>query len=194
LALQSRGGDSLTVSGQSCIDNEGKRAIRTARGKWAFGIFTVAVLLATPFGWPVLKLAMNTAGFCFRKFRFVPYGEMVDVVVRDVIDHYSATVYTRQVREIVGENRYRIRWERPMETIPYRNVEEFHRINPDCCKFSVVGKKLAPGIQDTYSGRIWGFIRVRYQVRYRGEDGVDKAVMRELSPAISNCGDLQHGL
>lgn len=88
-----------------------------------------------------------------------------------------------------------IRFEAPTNPIFYKDIEEFKRINKDCCEMKSVGKEgyLAP-----FTFRIWGsvsgFAHIKYLVRYKDSDGRVIETPYETYPAVSNCGRVWSGI
>lgn len=76
--------------------------------------------------------------------------------------------------------------------IRYANLEEFSRLNPDCCSLSPTGRK---GFQNTFLEKIRGDSRTFVRVHYRSKSaGSISGQMNDIYFAVTNCGVLWDGV
>ncbi|NTJ36358.1 hypothetical protein G6K86_32690 [Agrobacterium rhizogenes] len=76
--------------------------------------------------------------------------------------------------------------------IRYANLEEFSRLNPDCCSLSSTGRK---GFQNTFLEKIRGDSRTFVRVHYRSKSAGDvSGQMNDIYFAVTNCGVLWDGI
>jgi hypothetical protein len=68
----------------------------------------------------------------------------------------------------------------------YRDVEEFRRLNPECCE--LVSNPQSVSFTWELSGYARATVRVRYLVRYLNDDGMMIADDAIAEVTISNCG------
>jgi len=82
----------------------------------------------------------------------------------------------------------------PHEPIPYKNIEEFLRLNPNCCKITlnyITSDYEANPISCWQRLTGWSaIVGVRYIARYRDDNGIGQVKKVEIFPGISNCGEL----
>lgn len=152
-----------------------------------------AILLGVLLACFSIYLYLNFLGFCFTDKRFLSDQEKTNIVVREVLAAYPRPGET--VNQVSVVNGVQV-WTRvkvsPENLIPYRDINEFFSQNPDCCKVTKVyhdGEGLvALDFVDRICGRVSDFVEVKYFVRYRDEQGVERKKSIRTFPAISNCG------
>jgi hypothetical protein len=136
----------------------------------------VAIVVLGLIAWPGLAYF----GFCYSKGRFLSEREKIDAAIRDAL--YS---YPPPLTSLRGA---------PKDSIPYASVEEFRRINPDCCRLSNSARG-APDV--SFLSRVQGtnstYVLVDYLVRYRDEHGNVVSEHSSTFAAITNCGDAWSG-
>ncbi|MDD5755470.1 MAG: hypothetical protein PHN45_12065, partial [Methylococcales bacterium] len=82
----------------------------------------------------------------------------------------------------------------PAEPIPYRDIEEFFVLNPNCCQVTLnyitTGYEANPiSCWERLTG--WSaIVGIRYMSRYRDNKGIVQVKKIEIFPGISNCGEL----
>lgn len=144
---------------------------------------------------PLYKGFMNHRGYCFKQGRFLSEKEKIDAVVRYLIAHYPPVLVRRETKIVDGIKKPVTVFEKPNNAIPYKDIEEFYRVNKQCCKFKQTGKKGYPrGFWARVSGATSGFVHVHYRVRYKAKDGSIESKEHTLTPAVSNCGDVWSGV
>ncbi|NTG51652.1 hypothetical protein G6M04_30075 [Agrobacterium rhizogenes] len=76
--------------------------------------------------------------------------------------------------------------------IHYADLEEFSRLNPDCCSLSPTGRK---GFQNTFLEKIRGDSRTFVRVHYRSKStGGVSGQMNDIYFAVTNCGVIWDGI
>ena len=139
-----------------------RRALQVALG---------AMLLAVVW-WP----GMNYFGFCHGSGRFLTEREKIDAAIEDAISPYPPP--------LASLGNYP-----PKDPIPYASIEEFRRLNPNCCTLSNSARK-APEV--SFFSRVKGtnstYVLVNFLVRFRDEDGNEVSEPASTFSAITNCG------
>jgi hypothetical protein len=151
----------------------------TERRKYSGGripdfVLAFAFLVLVVIGLSVVEYV----GFCLTQFRFLSRTEIVDAAIRDVIGS-TLHVYETPTGGFATFH--------PPRQIKYRDVEEFRRLNPECCEL-VSNDRQWVSFTWELSGYARATVRVRYSVRYLNDDGTmsrGDAIARVL---ISNCG------
>jgi hypothetical protein len=110
-------------------------------------------------------LPVNYLGYCHERHGWVSHDELVRAAVVSMFAGY------------------------PQDAIPYESVDEFLRLNPDCCHLTHVGREYytAP-LNYRVFGWTRGFMHVKYFVRRRDAAGNITQEQLETSPAMTNCG------
>jgi hypothetical protein len=130
-----------------------------------------ALLLATVW-WP----GMNYFGFCHDSGRFLTERQKIDAAIEDAISPYSPPLASR--------GNYP-----PKDPIPYASIEEFRRLNPNCCALST-SARLAPDVSilSRAKGTNSTYVLVNFLVRFRDEYGAVVSEPASTFSAITNCG------
>lgn len=147
-----------------------------------------AVALGLALLYLALRAGLNYSGFCLEQRRYLTDREKIEIAIKRILRSYPTTL-TEGVT--YPDGRKATRWFRPERPVPYRSVDEFLQVNPECCE---VTQREHPKIGGSISlgNRLFGItsanVRVRYQVRYLDANG--RMIMQTLEPyiAISNCG------
>lgn len=138
---------------------------------------------------------LNFSGYCLEEERYLSDEEKIQIAVRREIASYPPVLVRRQSAEEEGVLRNFIVYERPDNPIYYDDIEEFYKINPNCCEVTSSGKDGHPrGIWNRLSGNTSDFVHVKYLVRYLAADGAEISHEYETFPAISNCGSTWSGI
>ncbi|WP_161814422.1 hypothetical protein [Steroidobacter agaridevorans] len=135
-----------------------------------------------------LRAGLNYSGFCLEQRRWLTDREKIEIAIKRILASYPPTLI-----EVVTypDGRKADRYFQPENPVPYRSVDEFLQVNPECCE---VTQREHPKISGSISlgSRLFGItsanVRVRYQVRYLDASG--RMITRIMEPyiAISNCG------
>ncbi len=142
-------------------------------------------------------LSLNYLGFCFGQNRFLSNEEKRDLVIEYVIKGEKANLeYFRHVKAMAKSDKYRLYAEQNLgnEPIPYRDIEEFLALNPNCCQVTLnyitTGYEANPiSCWERLTG--WSaIVGIRYVSRYRDNKGIAQVKKIEIFPSISNCGEL----
>jgi hypothetical protein len=148
--------------------------------KWIVVTIFLAVLVQG--GW---RARLSYTGYCFKEERYLSDQEKIDAVITEALMTYPPVL---EERDDVG----RLTLFRPKNWIPYKDVNEFKRLNPNCCQLTTRGDE---GYKITFSERLFGdvstLVHIRYLVRYRDDQGSLVEAPIEYSPAVSNCGRIQ---
>jgi hypothetical protein len=130
-----------------------------------------ALLLAVVW-WPGMKYF----GYCHGSGRFLTDREKVDAAIGSAIASYPPT--------LASLGNYP-----PENPIRYASIEEFRRLNPDCCRLSETAPN-APEV--SFLSRVQGsnstYVHVDYLVRFRDKNGTEITERSGTFSAISNCG------
>lgn len=148
----------------------------------------VPVTLGSYKGW------QNYTGYCAAEGRRLTDQEKIRIVVEQILAGYPKP--GESIDRVRIENGVR-KWEsipkHPAHPIPYRDINEFYSMNPDCCK---VTKKFHDGdgwVVLPVLGRITGaysdYVTVTYNLRYRDEQGNEQQKIIKTYPVITNCGE-----
>jgi hypothetical protein len=133
----------------------------------AFGVLLLAIAW-----WP----GMNYLGFCHGSGRFLTERQKIDAAIGGVIASYPPPLASLGIKP-------------PADPIRYASIEEFRRLNPDCCRLST-SARLAPDV--SFASRVKGtnstYVLVDYLVRFRDEQGIEVSEFASTFSAIGNCG------
>lgn len=149
--------------------------------KW--GLVLILLVLSARAAW---WSGRNYAGYCEAESRYLTDEEKINIAITDTLRSYPPPLPkygsdggTRKVVDIRP----------PAEPINYADLEEFLRLNKDCCALT---KEVREGQSVTpisrLTGRISTFVTVKYLVRYRDHQGNIVSEPSETFRAISNCG------
>lgn len=147
-----------------------------------------AVMLGLALLYAVVRGGLNYSGFCLEQGRSLTDHEKIEIAIERLLRSYPPTLIQVVTQ---ADGRQADRWFRPGRPIPYRSVEEFLQVNPDCCEVTL---KEHPKIGGSISlgNRLFGItsanVRVRYQVRYLDASGRIVSEYVEPYVAISGCG------
>lgn len=143
-------------------------------------------------------LGLNYFGLCYSQKRFLSDEEKRNLVIDYIIRTEKANFeYFQSIKAMNESDGYRRYIEKNLddEPIPYRDIEEFLALNPNCCQVTTNYKSIG-GEGDTVScwNRLIGFkssvVGIRYLKRYRDNKGIIQTKRLEIFPGISNCGEL----
>ncbi|MDK2126718.1 hypothetical protein [Parachitinimonas caeni] len=132
---------------------------------------------------------LNYTGYCAREGRAWSDREKIHSAVNYVVNREKPReVYLKTGDKLVKLQPHEAGYEEQL-IIPYKSVDEFMQLNPNCCEIT---ERADEGFQHDLltrlSGDASGFVRVKYQRRYRGEATPDRHEPRETYVTISNCG------
>ena len=131
-------------------------------------------------------------GYCYETGKFfseLDYQSLEDRAVR---------IIWNQLRPIRNPNFWKdAEFYDPI--IPYKDIETFKKVNPDCCRFTQ--EQLHPEVHRTlFSGKVYGYIILKYWVFRTYPDQVPEELRREYPPAkkegevfvVSTCGTFHY--
>lgn len=145
----------------------------------------------------IIWMGLNCLGFCFDKMRFISDDEKIKLSVTRILKEYPKLVDGKwKIRPGKGDDSND--WEAkslPSSPIPYREIDEFFALNPNCCYVtrhyqsifnSDGGDDVTFG--DCMSGRKTSVVVVHYLLRYRDEKGKLQTETLEDYSSMNNCG------
>jgi hypothetical protein len=151
---------------------------------FSVGAFAVLTAIAA-----YLTLSYN--GFCWEDGGFLSQEEKKIYAMGYILEHYPPVL---GFHGNVG-NGERSFYKRPDKPIRYRSIEEFFRINPNCCSVVEKGYKgFEPSVASKLTGSISSFVKVDFKVRYLDDKGKISSKQHTMYLAISNCGHVWSGI
>jgi len=133
---------------------------------------------------------MNYMGFCWHEGGVLDPQRKIDVAIQRVLDYYPPVL---EMFRATGPGTGVVSYRLPQQPITYRDVEEFKRMNIDCCSLVIRGREgWTPSLLQRITGRVSVLVKVRYQVRQKGQDGAVLSAPYETLVPVSNCGVAQN--
>ena len=150
-------------------------------------LITLGLLILYAIG----RLGLNYSGYCFEQKRYLTDQEKIDIVVTQMLRSFPPNL-NEPVQ--LPDGRRAIRFFTPKNATRFQSIDEFYALNKDCCEVTdyVKWDKAHPGekipLLQRLAGMVSSYVRIRYQLHYKNEDGED--ITREIEgySAISNCG------
>lgn len=142
----------------------------------------------------VITVQLHDKGYCYKTGKFfyeIPVQERVDEIIRQrILPDTRSTIADR----LYQGNKQIITFD---PIIHYDSVEQFKKINPDCCIFYKDGVDLT-FLPEVMTGEIYGVIEVNYLV-FKHYSGFMPNYGLEYSPVermedvyfISRCGEVK---
>ncbi|HSC74692.1 MAG TPA: hypothetical protein VLB90_00460 [Pseudomonadales bacterium] len=155
--------------------------------KYIKQFFLAVTLLAV--GGFVWWAGMNYTGYCHAEGRYLSDEEKIDLAIRDILQTYPPVLTENAVGVIHSK--------RPENPVYYTDITEFKSSNNNCCNITQVGpegKNDRASLYSRITGRISGFVHVKYLVRYKDEQGTGLSKSIDTYPAITNCGAIWSGI
>ncbi len=135
--------------------------------------------------------AINMSGFCWSEGRHLSDDEIFHRVIKTEYlesEFLSLSVIQRKSGE-----------QNIQKHIKYKSLEEFLKLNPDCCAFyngfSLGNKRVdsgshkrLPSFYHRFFGIAWRAIAVRYKVFYLNHEGIKKFVSYGFTSWTNSCG------
>lgn len=148
-------------------------------------LLAVAVIVGVP--WLLWRAGQNYLGYCSAEGRYITNEERIRLATeQEFFERASSPKDYGLFDEVHGK---RVNVERPDGTLlPYSNIEEFRRINPQCCSFTTEVRNDEVTLLDRLTGSYVGDAVIRYQVRFRLSDGQIVMHQREIAWEMGNCG------
>ena len=147
--------------------------------------YVIAVIVLFSLLFFILKLIRSYNGFCTETNDYIEDEEKIENAIGYVMSLYPPV--TESVIESNG-GKY-LRASIPENPLHYGSVAEFKKINPNCCKITVEGRRgLKRSFYDRLSGRISAFVKIKYLLRQYDENS--NLIYQEITThvAVSNCG------
>ncbi|WP_346913562.1 hypothetical protein [uncultured Roseibium sp.] len=155
--------------------------------KIALGFLLATILVTAPF------LSLNYSGYCLSEQRFLAKDELIESTLRDA--YRSVFDYPYSSLNVDEE-------------IHMKNIREYIKNNPDCCKIlrnfqeykaadDALGEAYSPEgyFYPTFWGRIWGDESYLVQVLYIGKKQnsviYERSAPRVLYRMIGTCGKVK---
>lgn len=165
-------------------------------------------------GMLIVWMGLNCLGFCFDKMRVLSDDEKIRIVVEEILRSYGGKIVGEWIAgprlgegHSIKSNKWifgpgkRLKWEAPDSElkelpaypIPYRDMDEFFSLNPDCCY--VTQHYDSP--YDAEDGDVAGcglfggksaIVVVTYVFKYKDETGMIKNEQLVVYRAMNNCG------
>lgn len=136
-------------------------------------------------------LALNYSGYCFKQGRYLSRDEVIYSAVERLLEvHYSP--YTRRYSVVDGKRIL----EQPKEKnrIYYQSVEEFLKLNPNCCELERFSKarRWQSNLKKILQGRYLTKVKIKYKVRYLDDAGEIKSYVHPIPyyNIVRNCGEV----
>jgi cbb3-type cytochrome oxidase subunit 3 len=126
---------------------------------------------------------MNHKGYCFAQEKYLTDDEKIRVAIAHEIRRYPRT-------ERYTDSGLLVEYLPPQNLIPYRDVDEFLTINPNCCQLRKKRNSEQPVLlfREWTTGAVTSFASIAYQDRFLDEESNSKIILRTAYPALSNCG------
>lgn len=150
------------------------------------GALIVLVALAGYLGY---LARLTYSGYCHAQGKYLTDNEKIRVAVADVLTNYPPSVILRKHHPDAAIEGYLP----PENPIFYRDVDDFLRLNPDCCNISHIslykgGESTVPRFFERATGGVSSFFKVSYTVRYLDSSRTEKSNDATEYYALSNCG------
>ena len=133
-------------------------------------------------------ISLIFSGFCFSESRYVTDDEVIEIAVKDVIKTHDL-LNKKHFKKVDGqyvevEGRY------ANKIVSYKDVDEFHRVNVDCCDIRSHTEKnnYTAGLSTRLVGNFRSFVKVNYLIRYYDENGNVLSKPSSTYVAVTNCG------
>jgi hypothetical protein len=122
-------------------------------------------------------LLLPYTGFCLFEFRFLSDNEFIDAAIRHVLTSVAV------IETPDGEYAQFV----PKERVGYGSLEDFHRLNPNCCKIVPHDRRWI-SLRHELCGQAAKSVHVTYMVRYVNDSGGISNMEAVGQRAVSNCG------
>ena len=132
---------------------------------------------------------LTYTGYCHMEGKYLTDEEKVRASVADVLSHYPPSVVLRKHHPDAKIEGYLP----PESPVYYRDVDEFLKLNPNCCVVSPISvskgmESTAPRFFERATGGVSSFVSMNYEVRYLDPSKEKKSVHVTGYLALSNCG------
>jgi hypothetical protein len=162
----------------------------------------------------IIWMSLNCSGFCFDKTRILSDDEKIRIVVEEILRSYGAKIDSEWIAgpklgegHSIKSNKWvfgpgkRLKWEAPDSDvkelpaypIPYRDIDEFFSLNPDCCYVTQRYKSTYDAEDGAVAGCGWfggssAIVVVTYVFKYKDETGMIQNEQLVVYRAMNNCG------
>jgi hypothetical protein len=139
---------------------------------WVLLVLTVGALGTAP-----VAAVLSYNGFCMERVWFLTDQEAIDAVVETILDRKHAYIEIDSKPILV-------------DVVPYESMEQFHRINRNCCHAR--DRFMADGPYTSVWGQVLGwaaeYVWVKYKIAYMAEDGTKRWARLDTMFVVTNCG------
>jgi len=183
-----------------------------SRARWKrLLLWSLAGVLLIPIALGTHDAVLSYNGFCFAQGRYLTDEERIRSAVEAILASYPRITYAYDVLPKPGYEVVRDKTRccaqgdasrfdgskggtaiDASQLIPYRDIEEFFAVNPDCCRFAREGLYGELGSVDFWTrvgGYSAGFVSAKYRVRYRDADGKVRSKFSAVSWSFTACGE-----
>lgn len=125
--------------------------------------------------------AMNYTGFCWDQKRYLSEEERIRIAIKG-INELDFVYIQDKAKNDGGDN---------FDYIRYKNVEEFLKQNPSCCRvlYSPYKDHVSPRrLMDRIWGTSGGTVEINFKARYRDKRGKEKEGEATWYVNQQNCG------
>ena len=137
--------------------------------------------------------------FCLRDFCYLTSDKAIEISASYVIDRPWTSladreghiVYSPVAPDRRADRRKNIKAE---NVIPYTDLEEFFSQNPDCCEITNRGSEIGCGFWAKVGGYCRYWVKIKYKLKYLGEDGLPQHVLASHWLPITKCGRIWGGI
>ena len=153
------------------------------------GASAIIWIFAAILGYPVWWATMNYRGYCINESRYLSRDEIIRSAVHSVLQIYPPVIgFTKVITKDGKELKVGVR-ERPENHIKYDSIDQFMRLNKDCCQ---IVEATPDGYERSFGKRISGdhlaIVLIKYDVFYIDYEGDERAVEVSTGRSITNCG------
>ncbi len=134
----------------------------------------------------------NYYGYCSRNGSNLTKKQRLDIAIERYLHEqyhdYHSIRYVEQ-REVLPK----IKFEKYFRIIPYKNKEEFLKINPECCELEWYHtEKFWFGFWERAEGSGNGIFNFKHKIRYQLPDGSVRMIdSKNMYYQVNNCGEPQ---
>jgi hypothetical protein len=133
-------------------------------------------------------LTLNYVGYCFEEERYLSREEVIQIAINKVFESY----YSPDVRRYEVKDGKTILVQPNKNHIYYESVDEFLKINPDCCEFD---RYTVPGRWFSYlksglMGNNLTGVKIKFKIRYYDKNGGISMYQypNKVYVRLTNCG------
>jgi hypothetical protein len=138
---------------------------------------------------------MNYTGYCHSQGRYLSNEEKIRSAVDFTLNRYPPTISRKIKVNVDGVTKDTEERFAPKNPIKYSNIDEFIKLNPDCCTLSMRTREGGrPYFLDRITGYVSTYVLILFKVRYFNENNIENYSDSGMAVAIQNCGKSWSGL